>query len=63
MVMLRLAVLPVTAKAVRLVATQGSDAGVKVTEPSRAETVVAACVASRSGWEQRPWVGQAGAQA
>ena len=47
--MLTLAVLPVTARASRLVATPGSDAGVKVTVPSRAEVAVAACVASSSG--------------
>ena len=40
--MLRLAELPVTARPRRLVATPGSDAGVKLTEPSIADEAVAA---------------------
>ena len=51
------------AKSSRLVATPGRDAGGKVTVPSRAEVAVAACVASKLGWSQRPWGGQAGVQA
>ena len=63
MAMLTLAVLPVTARASRLVETAERDAGPKLTVPSRAEEAVAACEARRLGWSQRPWAGQGGAQA
>jgi hypothetical protein len=51
--------LPVTARAMRLVATPGIDAGAKLTVPSRAEIAVATWVASNWASAQRPW-GRAG---
>jgi len=51
--------LPVIARAMRLVATPGIDAGAKLTVPSRAEIAVATWVASSWASAQRPW-GRAG---